>query len=454
MKSSMLSYLNQNIPVVAVYNISETFFEFLNRAEDATLRERLIHGEQYRGDRALLWLGNPKLAFVTFPIPHAEHLCQRLGYHGTSYMAPANPSPWLSLDILREPPLITRLVEYAGTGRTVHLIPYATTRQFFQLVDTLRTEHGLNVLLPESPAPENLWLRDYIDTKTGFRVLASRWLQNSGELLPQGIVCQDMNLAAAAAHWFCTNGQTCVVKADRGENGIGNFILDPGDFSSPEGILRELQLNPFLCDDWVIVEKFIRSSKMLSPSLELFVPPLGVGKPEITYLSNQIFLEFGDFCGVLVNRELLDTEWYSPLAESGLLIAARLQEMGYVGHFDLDAVVDDEERVLLLEINSRRTGGTHVHEFARFFFGPDYLDDVVLLSHDAMKSGAITCSDELLEVIGDLLYPMQKGRQGIIVTVTSALAAREFGCIIVAPSTEEVLALQQALIERIHNASG
>jgi hypothetical protein len=119
----------------------------------------------------------------------------------------------------------------------------------------------------------------------------------------------------------------------------------------------------------------------------------------------------------------------------------------------LDAIVDDEEHVFLLEVNSRRTGGTHVHELACFFFGPDYLDDIVLLSHGAMKSGAITHSNELLEVIGDLLYPMQQGRRGIIVTVTSALAARKFGCIIVASSTEEAFALQQALIERIHRAS-
>jgi hypothetical protein len=450
----MLSHLYKDIPVVAVCNISETFFEFLNRAEEPTTRTHLIHGEQYRGDRTLIWLGDPKLVFVTFPIPHAEYLCQHFGYQGTSYMAPADPSPWLSLDILRESRLITRLVEYAGAEQTVQLIPYATTPQFFKLVETLRTEYGLNVLLPESPAPGYLWLRDYVDTKAGFRVLASRWLPNSYELLPPGIICRDTNMAATVVHWFCANGQACVVKTDDGENGIGNFILYPGDFSSPEGILRKLQSNPFLCDGWVTVEKFIHSSKMLSPSLELFVPPLGTGRPEITYLSNQLFLEFGDFCGVLVSRELLDTKWYPLLAESGLLIATELQEMGYVGHFDLDAIVDDEERVFLLEVNTRRTGGTHVHEFARFFFGPDYLNSVVLLSHDAMKSGTIGHFHELLEAIGDLLYPMQQEQRGVIVTVTSALAAGEFGCIIVASSTEEAVALQKALIERIHNVSG
>ena len=64
--------------------------------------------------------------------------------------------------------------------------------------------------------------------------------------------------------------------------------------------------------------------------------------------------------------------------------------MGYVGHFDLDTVVNDEGRVYLLEINPRRTGGTHVHEFADHVFGADYLDKVALLSNDTLSSGSIT----------------------------------------------------------------
>jgi hypothetical protein len=415
------------------------------------VREHLIYHAQCQGDRTLLWLGDPKLVFVSFPVPHAEHLRQRLGYHGTSYAAPANPSPSLSLDILREPPLINRLVEYAGAERTVQLIPYQTTPQFLQLVATLRADYGLTLLLPESPPPECMWLRDYIDSKAGFRALVSRWLPNSAELLPQGVICRDLQRAAAVAHWFGSEGQSCIVKADSGMGGLGHQIWRPGDFSSPGDILRRLQLNPFLRDDLILVEEFIHSSEPLSPSLELFVPPPGAGRPEITYLCDQLFVGLGN--SFLLNRELSDTKWYPLLAESGLLIAARLQEMGYVGHFDVDAVVDGE-RLFLLEVNARRTAGTHIHEFARFSFGPDYLDEVVLLGHGAVKSGGITHADELLETIGDLLYPIQQERWGVIVTVASTLALRDFGCIIVASCTQEALTLQQALMERIRDASG
>ena len=443
----MPSYVDKHIPLVTICNISETFYNFLSRADNESKRQHLIHGEQYRGDRTLLWLGDPKLVFVTYPIPHAEHILTCFGYKGTSYMAPVEPSPWLSLDILREPALLQCLVNYAGPQHKVQLIPYATTPQFFKLVSVLEEEYGLTVLLPESPIPDNLWVRDYIDTKAGFRALAPRWLPDFKNLLPEGIICQDLGLAADVVHWYCHRGISAVIKADIGENGIGN-ILRPGKSMSREEVLTMLQSNSFLSNDWVTVERFIHSDKPVSPSLEMFVPPLGSGEPEVTYVSNQLFLEFGDFCGVVVTRELQEESWYSDLVASGKLLAKGLQEMGYVGHFDLDAVVGSDEKVYLLEVNSRRTGGTHVHEFAKFVFGHNYLDHVVLLSHDAMKSGDITNFDDLLAAIGDLAYPINGEQQGVVVTVTSALEAGEFGCIIVASTAEEALELQQALVRR------
>ncbi|MBN1812136.1 MAG: hypothetical protein JXA14_09900 [Anaerolineae bacterium] len=444
----MHAYLHESVPLVAVYNNLEVAFSFLSRANDAAF----IETRRYRGDRALLWLGDPKLVFTTAPIPYAKRLCQRWGYPGTHTLCPANPSHQLSLDILREPDLLAQLIEYAGPKRTVQLVPYATTPEFLQLAETLRTEHGLTALLPESPPAERLWVRDYIDTKTGFRVLTSQWLSDS-TLLPFGIVCQDMQQAAEAIRWFNANGQICVVKSNSGESGLGHMVLSPEENSVPAKYIRtKLWSNRFLRDDLIVVERYINSSGRLSPSLEMFVPPLGIGEPEITYLSNQLFGDFGRFAGVLVSRELPSSDWYPLLAESGLKIAERLQEMGYVGHFDLDTIVDDEGRLFLLEVNARRTGGTHVHEFARFTFGPDYLDEVALLSHNSFSSEGITHPEELLHAVGDLLYPMNHERRGVVITVTSALTAQRFGCVIVASSAKEALALQEALSERLRKA--
>lgn len=430
--------------MVVVCNISETFYEFLSRAEDA---EHHIRGEQYRGDRAIVWAGDPKLVFTSLPIPHAAHLYQQASFTDTQYVSPQQPTSWLSLDILNEPALLQRLIDYAGEARTVELVPYAATDQFLKLVETLENEHGLTVRLPETARRNMLWLRDYVDSKIGWRILASRWLANAEELLPEGLACQTLEVAADAALWFLANGRGCLVKSDIGENGIGNVMLQPGMFDTREAIIAHLRKAQFLNEQWLTVEELIAAEHPLSPSLEAYVP--AEGEPYITYVSDQLFQGFGDFCGVLVSRELEATRWYEPLVTSGLIFARELQKMGYVGLFDLDTVVNDEGRVYLLEVNPRRTGGTHVHEFADHVFGDDYLSKVALLSNDTLSSGKITEFDELARVVQPFEYPMNGEQRGIFVTVSSALEAHEFGCIIVGANTADVVDIQQQLQARI-----
>ena len=439
-------HIAPDVPLVAIYNNLEVAYDFLSRSHD----EEVVRRRYSRGDRALLWLGDPKLAFVTMPVPHADYVRGRLGYADTEVIAPAAPSAALSRDILAERRLLQRLLDYAGPARTIQLVPYATTREFLHLAATLRRDHGLNVLLPESPSPDSLWVRDYADTKAGFRTLAARWLSHSPELLPEGVVCRTFIQAVEVAHWFGQRGKACVVKADSGESGLGHTLLWPEECDAMDCVLERLRANDFLQGDLIIVEEYIRSSAQMSPSLEFFVPPLGRGRPQVTYLSNQLFDQgFGRFSGVMLSREFMETPWYPILAASGQVIAEQLQALGYVGHFDLDAVVDDDERIYLLEINTRRTGGTHVYEFARFALGPAYLGQAALISHNSLACGAIDSFDGLLAGIGDLLYPIGSEKRGVVVTVSSTLPAHEFGCIVVGPTATVAMALEQELRTRM-----
>jgi hypothetical protein len=442
----MSRHIAPGIPVVAIYNNLEVAYDFLNRSHDS----EVVRRRYSRGDRALLWLGDPKLAFVTMPVPHADYVCERLGYAGTQVLAPLAPSAALSLDILAEPRLLERLLEYAGPARTVQLVPYATTREFLHLADTLCRDHGLHVLLPESPSLDCLWVRDYADTKAGFRTLAARWLSQMPDLLPEGVVCRTFDQAVEVAHWFGQRGKACVVKADSGESGLGHTLLWPEECDVMDCVLERLRANDFLQDDLIIVEEYIQSTVQMSPSLEFFVPPLGRGRPQVTYLASQLFDQgFGRFSGVMLSRDFMETPWYPILATSGQIIAEQLQALGYVGHFDLDAVVDDDERVHLLEVNTRRTGGTHVYEFARFAFGPDYLGQAALISHNSLACGTIGSLDSLLAGIGDLFYPIGSEKRGVVLTVSSTLPTHEFGCIVVGPTSAAALALEQELRTRI-----
>ncbi len=446
----MLPHLDVTLPVVVIHNNLEAFYPFLRKADDP----QIIGKRYYRGDRALFWLGADKLVFASSPAPHLAYVREELGYAGTDALSPVTPSPFLSLDILRESWLLERLVAYAGVGRVVQLVPYATTREFLRLAAVLRHEWGLRVLLPESPAPEAHWVRDYVDTKSGFRALAGACLPDAGRWLPEGAICKHLAQAADVARWFGRRGQACVIKADGGESGIGHVLIAPDACGDASALVARLDANPFLRDDLVIVEQLIDSPGAISPSLEFFVPPAGQGEPQSTYLANQLFLSFGDFGGVVIDRALQHASWSRDLARSGLRIARHLQALGYVGHFDLDGIVDARGRLFLLEVNARRTGGTHAHEFARFCFGAGYVDRVTLLCYNKVPSGPIGDWAGLQAVLGDLLYRTGSDRRGLVITVTSALTAHEFGCIIVAPDMAEALVLQAELGRRLPKGGG
>src|SRR5262245_56477939 len=116
-------YIDPDLPVVALFNNTESFYPYLSRAGDRAPWLEM----RGKGERALLWLGDAKLVFLSTPAPGLAYVQERLGYPNTRCRVPEDPSPWLSLDILRQPALLAEIVRYAGAGRAVQLIPYATT---------------------------------------------------------------------------------------------------------------------------------------------------------------------------------------------------------------------------------------------------------------------------------------------------------------------------------------
>jgi hypothetical protein len=438
------------LPTVVVSNFAEAHLDFLGRCADPAEREELISSEAYHADRTLLWAGDPKLLIVSYPIAHADLICQRLNFPLTTHTYPNIPTHYLSRDILRETRLLDEIVAYAGSSRTIQIIPYATTPDFLQLVEVLRLDYHLDVRTPESPDREHFWLRDYVDTKTGFRMLASNWLADADELLPFGVTCYNLEHAIQVSEWFSSRGEACVLKADTGESGIGTFVIHPHTGKLDEEIKASLMQDPYFVGELIVVEKYIPAAQQISPSLEIRVPALAEGKPEITYVSKQLFLKFGDFCGIQIDKSLYQSGWYKKLAVSGITIAEKLQAMGYVGHFDMDCIVGDDERLYLLEINARRTGGTHVHEFAHHFYGDSYIDEASFLSYEAMDSGTISNPEILIEVLREFLFPIQGNKNfGLIITITHTLKNYRFGCISVGQTASQALQLQQDVLEHI-----
>ena len=96
----LLVHIDPGVPVAVVSNFVEAHHDFLCRAPNLNNGQGPLDQEAYHADRTLLWVGDPKLVFVSHKIPHADYLCDQLGYAGTRYLAPDAPTPFLSQDIL------------------------------------------------------------------------------------------------------------------------------------------------------------------------------------------------------------------------------------------------------------------------------------------------------------------------------------------------------------------
>jgi hypothetical protein len=426
-----------------VHNYLENFREFLLQTGDS----ETLMARRFNGDQALFWYGPEKLVISSAPIENADLLRARWGYELTECLSPQEPGPILSHDIIHSPELRKAIVEYAGDAKQLAVIPYANTIEFFELVEALEKEDGLSIHLPESPFQEDLWIKKYIDTKVGFRTQLSEWL-GAEYPLPSGFITTDLGQSADMVGWFARRGKGSVVKADQGGSGVGNLFLPLEVVRGSPNITNLLEENKFLRQGVFIVEEWIASEQQISPSIEFYVPRQGEGEVKLTYLCNQHFEVTGRFAGVIVAKELLEAAWYPPFRELGMRIAGNLQALGYAGYFDLDAILDDEGRAYLVEINSRRTGGTFAHEFLAQRYGEKYVDQITIISQNKLNSRFRDLA-ELEAGIQDLLYPINDAERGVIPLLTSTLSKGDFGCIIVGKSIKDVKDIQTNLFEKL-----
>lgn len=444
---SMRQHLD-GYPVVIVHNYLESFRKFLSRSKD----ENTLLDRRFNGDQALFWLGDPKVVITSAPIANAALLAERWNFSNTRTYAPRSMTPSLSDDIAREAHLRQAVVEAAGKEKKVALVPYATTHEFLTLVESLRSQESLDVHLPESTPRENLWIKDYLDSKVGFRNVLSQISPKHEMTIPPGYTCADLEQVVEAADWFRRRGKGCVVKANIGGSGVGNLFLPIETIPNKVSIAAQVKNNAFLAEDIFVVEEFIISPQTISPSMEFYLPPKDRGAPQFTYLCNQLFESSGRFAGVVIGKELESASWWPNFSEQGHYVASRLQQVGYTGYFDLDAIVDPDDNCFMVEINSRRTGGTYAHEFMEHRYGPNYGAIFSVLSQNKQPSGNLRSLEELEAAIQDFLYPIHGKERGVIILLTSMLEQGYFGYLIIGSSIGEVKALREQMLERIQAA--
>lgn len=310
---------------------------------------------------------------------------------GTGDRAVLCPAPWepsiigdleqafgLRLSVYRVPEgltlasadldLLAQRLRAFDSGPGFRVLAWSATTRLDELVSAL-VARGVAIPAGGRPAPPH-WSDEYLDSKVGLRQFAQRGTLSAVLRLPAGVVCTHLEQACEAAASLLRAGHVRVVlKADRGAGGLGQFVAHAGllgwDARKRAALAR---LAPLLGSSPVVVEGWIEHGRnsYATPSVMMELSDHGV---ELVGTA-ATFMEQGTaHAGAVVGDGALPAHLERPLAEWGHAVAEHAQAIGHRGPLSLDAVVDLEGQMHLLEINARRTMVSHCHNVRQVVFG-------------------------------------------------------------------------------------
>ena len=295
----------------------------------------------------------------------------------------------------------TRLAQIAkdASGMTIH--PYMGIEDVWELAATLSVDSRSEVRVVAPPPPVT-WIAN---DKAVFSELVERVLGR--DFLVETRIAHDSLTIESDLRTLAQQYPRVGLKRTRCASAMGNAV-----FSAPQVQTKR--------DASRAVERFLRRTEWpegeevlsvawietdLSPSTQLWIPPLGSGQPRLDGIYEQI-LE-GDHKVFVGSRPSgLPSTVNEALATSALLVGSALQELGYVGRCSFDHLVtgdpEGDFRALLTECNGRWGGtSTPMSLLDRMLQGPRppyRAQDVVFPSLVGARL------PDLLELMDDLLF--------------------------------------------------
>ena len=225
----------------------------------------------------------------------------------------------------------------------------------------------------EECGPSPHWSQQYLNSKVGFRHLVQRAAPAPDVRLPAGVVCTHVGQACATAISLLRSGHDRVIlKADREAGGFGQFVMHSGvlnwDAERQASLARLAPLlSPLLSSTAIVVETWVEHSQRpyATPSVTMEVEDQGID----CVGTATTFMELGaTHAGAVVGNGAMPRRLERSLATLGYAVAGQARAIGYRGPMTIDAVIDGDDQVSLLEINARRTMVTHCHSLRRALF--------------------------------------------------------------------------------------
>ncbi len=352
---SSLTMTRGGVLGILVPNLVEAFSSIMRRLNNP----RIQRHEQSFEQRSLLWSHGLRVAMLNANAPFA-HALSDAGIRVPKIISVRGRSEKLSTAVMGSQLLMEELKRWAAdSDASISLHPYAWTREATALLEFLNVETGFRVV-PGMAVPRESF--EKICLKSHHRkVLAA-----AGVPIPEASVARDISELQCALQVGLKRAGSVAVKADDGENGFGLWKVSHSSFDQAP-FLQEMgrifsRGVALVVEDWV-------ANVLFSPSVEFLISPNQ--EPRHLRTAYQVLRSDTVFVGGTLPRlgEMPEEPMILRIAKQA---ACAIHDSGIWGRVGFDLVVSDSSGVMVVDVNPRLTGLSHLHDFGEVVMGSEY----------------------------------------------------------------------------------
>jgi hypothetical protein len=300
-----------------------------------------------------------------------------------------------------------KLVELARDARGMMIHPYMGIEDVWELAAKLSVDSDapVHVLAPPPPAT---WIAN---DKALFDELVSRVLGR--EALVDTRIARHVRGIEANLHALAGRHPRVGLKRTRCASAMGNVVFSSDEVRTERDAAAAVK--EFLSrTQWPEGEEVLAVAWLdtdLSPSTQLWIPPIGRGEPRLDGVYEQI-LKGEEKVFVGSRPSTLPDAVNQELGACALMVAAALQELGYVGRCSFDHLVSGDPRgefdLFFTECNGRWGGtSTPMSLLDRLLEGPRPAYRAQDVVYPQLVGARLP---DVLELAGDLMFETESGR--------------------------------------------
>ncbi len=394
-------------------------------------------------DRFLFSLPNNSLLLTPYLLDQDffTDSCTLLRLRNIINLAPKTIGQSICEAINADADLFEKLVVTIKNNPGVAIVSYAATSEFLALVEQLR-KRQLVFTTPEAPSAQGHWVYDFFGSKCGFR--------QAKMPAPPGFICSNREELLGWSEYFLKETAGCVIKTNRGLAGAGLRIIRKTEVgkSPREFVAQILDSENYWQDFPLVVEEFLPPDITIcggAPNIELKIQG---GRVTPLYVCSMRISNEGVFQGIEFGKDSVPVIIARQLRVFGLEYGQILKQYNYRGFFEMDFVWTRGQRLVPIESNLRRTGGTHAFELARRLLGNDFYRHFYLTTNNRSPIPALKklSYHEVRSRVAPLLFPIATSKTGVVLTVTKGIGHGRLGYVVIGKTRQQAHQIETALL--------